>query len=212
MLKTFFFLFLTLSLVSCGKSGGGGSSSSQGDAVSAQDISTNSPVPQAALNFDVNVKLANFNSTQEDKILRASDLIKRVVGSEEFKNAILNHTYGGKKTFVDNRGFSNAEIYKAIIEGSEKLRPGIDNQMDLELEVFTRSDTTVGYTFPNVIKVWMNSKFLNKYKAADVTTNMMHEWLHKLGFGHAYENTSNRKYSVPYAVGYLVARLAKKIS
>lgn len=212
MLKTFFFLFLTLSLVSCGKSGGGGSSSSHGDAVSAQDISTNSPVPQAALNFDVNVKLANFNSTQEDKILRASDLIKRVVGSEEFKNAILNHTYGGKKTFVDNRGFSNAEIYKAIIEGSEKLRPGIDNQMDLELEVFTRSDTTVGYTFPNVIKVWMNSKFLNRYQAANVTTNMMHEWLHKLGFGHAYKNTANRKYSVPYAVGYLVARLAKKIS
>lgn len=211
MFKTFFFLFLTLSLVSCGKSGGG-SSSSQGDAVSAQDISTNSPVPQAALNFDVNVKLDNFNSTQEDKILRASDLIRKVVGSEEFKNAILNHTYNGKKSFVDNGGFSNAQIYKAIIEGSEKLRPGVDNEMDLELEVFSRSDTTVGYTFPNVIKVWMNSKFLNKYSAADVTTNMMHEWLHKLGFKHDHARTANRKYSVPYAVGYLVARIAKKIS
>jgi hypothetical protein len=84
--------------------------------------------------------------------------------------------------------------------------------MDLELEIFNRNDTTVGYTFPNVIRVWMNSKFLNKYNAANVTTNMMHEWLHKLGFGHAYENTPTRKYSVPYAIGYLVAKIAKKIA
>jgi len=210
MLKTVLFIFLTLSFISCGKSGGG--SSSTGDAISVEDISTNQPVPQAAFNFDVNVKLVNFNSTQEDKILRASDLIKQVVASEEFKNAILNHTYNGKKSFVDNGGLSNAQIYKAIIEGSEKLRPGIDNQMDLELEVFNRSDTTVGYTFPNVIRVWMNSKFLNKYNPADVTTNMMHEWLHKLGFKHAYDNTPTRKYSVPYAIGYLVAKIAKKIA
>lgn len=210
MLKTFTFLFVMLMFVSCGKSGG--SDGQGGSAISAEDVSVDSPVPQQAFNFDVNVKLDNFTARQEDKILEAKELIKKVVASEEFKDAILNHKYKGKKTFVDNGGKSNAEIYITILEGAETLRPVIDNEMDLDLEVFTRDDDTVGYTYPNAIRVWMNSKFLNKNSAASVTTNMMHEWLHKLGFKHAQENNPARPYSVPYAVGYLVARLAKKMS
>ena len=84
--------------------------------------------------------------------------------------------------------------------------------MDLDLEVFTRNDDTVGYTYPTDLRVWMNSKFLNKNTPAKVTTNMMHEWLHKLGFKHSQERTASRPYTVPYAVGYLVAKLAQKIS
>lgn len=212
MLKTLSFIFLTLLFISCGKSGGGSSSGKGGDSVSLSEVSTDSPVPSAAQNFEVNLKMDNFDAQQEDKVLTAGDLIKKVVGSEEFKNAVLNHTFNGKKQFNDNGGMTNAEIYKTIIEGSEKLRPGTDNEMDLDLEVFRRNDNTVGYTYPTEIRVWMNSKFLNANTPAKVTTNMMHEWLHKLGFKHDHARTANRPYSVPYAVGYLVARLAAKMS
>ena len=211
MTKTFLSLFLLISLVSCGK-GGGGNSPSSGDVVTLDEISSDSAVPSAAQNFDVQLEMDNFDSTQEDKVLAAADLIKKVVASEEFKNKILNHRYNGKKGFVDNGGLSNAEIYKKIIEGSEKLNPGTDNTMNLDLEVYYANNVVVGYTKPSVIRVWMNSKFLNKNNAAEVTTNMMHEWLHKLGFKHASNRTANRKYSVPYAVGYLVRNLARKIS
>lgn len=211
MFKTLSLLFVFLFLASCGKSGGGSGSGHKGDSVQLEEI-TGAGVPQAASYFDVNVKLDNFDSVQEDKVLQAAELIKKVVATEEFKIAILNHTYNGKKMFVDNDGLSNAEIYKKILEGSEKLRPGTDNEMDLDLEVFRRSDDTVGYTFPNVIKVWMNAKFLNKYAPYQVTTNMMHEWLHKLGFKHSRNRTPSRPFSVPYAIGYLVARIAKKLS
>lgn len=211
MLKTFSFIFFILLFVSCGKSGGGGNSTSKGDTISLDQISVDSPVPSAAQNFHVNYKLGNFNAGQEDKVVIAADLIEKVVGSEEFKNAILNHTYNGKKTFVDNRGLSNAEIYKTILEGREKLFPKTDNEMDLNIDVFTRSDSTVGYTMPNVIKIWMNSKFLDKFAPAQVSGNMMHEWLHKLGFDHAYVNNPARPYSVPYAVGYLVVSLASRM-
>ena len=218
MVKTASIFFLLLLFISCGKSGGGGSSSTQTvspeaitDAASLGEVSTNAPVPYAAQNFSVEVNLENFNAEQEDKVLEAADLIEKVVASNEFKNEVLNHTYNGKKTYVDNGGLSNAEIYKKIIEGSEKLRPGKDSVMNLDLEVFTRADNTVGYTLPDVIRVWMNSKYLNIYTPAQVTTNMMHEWLHKLGFKHAYERTDNRSRSVPYSIGYLVAKLAKKM-
>lgn len=205
-------IFALLMFISCGKSGGGSSSSpvSKGASVTEQ-VSVEAPVPSDALSFDVNLKLENFNSHQEDKVLSAADLIKKVITSEEFKNAVLNHKYRGKKAFADNQGMSNEEIYKTIIEGSENLIPGADNEMDLELELFSRSDDTVGYTYPNEIKVWMNAKFLNKNTPAKVTTNMMHEWLHKLGFEHSVTRTPSRPFSVPYAVGYLVARLAEKM-
>lgn len=209
MFKTISFLAFLLFFASCGKSGGG-SGSSGASAVSLEEISTDQAVPQAALNFDVNVKLDNFNASQESKVLEASELIKRVIASEEFKDRILNHTYNGKKTFVDNGGLTNAQIYKKILEGSEYLRPGADNEMDLDLEVFARADDTVGYTMTNSLKIFMNTKFLNANEPYEVTTNLMHEWLHKLGFRHAKAKTANRKYSVPYAIGYLMRSLAKK--
>ena len=210
MFKTFSLMFAFLFLASCGKSGGGSSSKSGGDAVTLEEIESG-VVPQAALNFAVNVRLDNeFTATQEDKIQAASDLIKQVVASEEFKHRILNHKFGGRKAFNDNDGLSNAQIYKKIIEGSEMLSPGIDNQMDLSLEVYRAANNTVGYTYPSELRVWMNEKFLNANKPYKVTTNMVHEWLHKLGFKHDAAATANRKYSVPYAVGYLVRDLAKK--
>lgn len=209
MFKTFTLVFAFLFFASCGKSGGGGSKSG-GDAVTLAEIESG-VTPQAALNFDVSVRLeSEFTATQEDKIQAASELIKQVVASDEFKNRILNHKFGGKKAFNDNEGLSNAEIYKKIIEGSEMLSPGIDNQMDLSLEVFRAANNTVGYTYPSELKVWMNAKFLNANKPYKVTTNMVHEWLHKLGFKHDQGATPSRQYSVPYAIGYLVRDLAKK--
>lgn len=211
MFRTLSLLFVFLFLASCGKGGGGGSSSDTAAAVSLDEISTESAVPSAALSFHVNLKLQNFSGNQESKVLEAAELIKQVVASDEFKNKILNHKYKGKKTFVDNGGLSNAQIYKKILEGSERLNPGIDNKMDLDLMVYSDASNTVGYTYPDVERVWMNSKFLNQNIPAEVTTNMMHEWLHKIGFKHEVKATPSRPYSVPYAVGYIVRSLAKRL-
>lgn len=214
MRKTILFLFTLLFFASCGGSGGGGSGSDQstsGTALSLEEITPDAPVPSAALNFDVNITLLNFNASQEDKILEAADLIRKVVTSEEFKNAILNHTYNGRKTFADNAGLTNAQIYKKIIEGAESLNPVKDNEMDVQLEIYQENNNTVGYTYPNTEKVWMNTKYFDRNSAAKVTTNMVHEWCHKLGFKHDQAVTAKRPHSVPYAVGYLVARLAAKI-
>lgn len=209
MFKTLSLLFIFLFLASCGKSGGG-SSDSGGDAVSLEEIESG-VIPSAALNFNVNIRMANdFTAAQEDKIQTASELIRKVISSEEFKNRILAYKFNGKKGFQDNGGLSNAQIYKKIIEGSEMLTPGIDNEMDLRLEVFRANTITVGYTMPSEVRVWMNEKFLDANRPYQVTTNMVHEWLHKLGFKHAVSNTPTRKYSVPYAVGYMVRDLARK--
>lgn len=216
-------LILSLISVSCGKSGGGGGGSDNEEATTASaeatdansdnaDDGADDVVDNDAITFDTNIKMYKFTSSGKDKILKAAELIKEVVASPEFKKKVLNHKYNGRKTFVDNGGLSNAQIYQKILDASEKLTPGKDNTMDLELELYTdNSSNTVGYTYPSTIRVWMNNKYFSKNTPALVTTNMMHEWLHKLGFKHAVSATASRKYSVPYAIGYMVRDLAKQI-
>lgn len=238
--KLFILLLLTSLTLACGKSGGGSSGSDSnasasqdgitneevveqsveasdedtltGDSNQPADDSPSTPVPTDAITFETNITTYKFTKSGERKIDSAAELIKEVVSSEEFKKKVLNHKVNGKKTFVDNQGLSNTQIYKKILEASEKLNPGKNNTMDLELQLYTDNDSnTVGYTYPSRNRVWMNSKYFNKNTPALVTTNMMHEWLHKLGFKHDAENTPTRKYSVPYAIGYMVRDLAKKL-
>ena len=231
MIQKLSLLLLLLSLVvSCGKSGGGsdnGPETAMGeesgievDDVDSQTGSTsqstaNAPdetVDNDAITFETNIKMYKFTTSGKKKILAAAELIKEVIASPEFKKKVLNHKVNGKRTFVDNGGYSNAEIYQKILDGSEKLTPGNNNTMDLEIELYTdNSSNTVGYTYPSTIRVWMNSKYFNQNTPALVTTNMVHEWLHKLGFKHSAKATTTRKYSVPYAIGYMVRDMAKAL-
>jgi hypothetical protein len=163
-----------------------------------------------AATFDAQINLLNFPEEQEAKVHRAVELIKKVVTSEEFKERVLGHTYEGKKTYVDNRGFTNEEIYQLILEGSETLVPGKNGRMDVELELYQQSSTTIGYTYPHTTRIWVNTKYFNKYTPVQVADNLFHEWLHKLGFDHALKYSKSRNFSVPYAIGYLVEELAVK--
>jgi hypothetical protein len=212
MTKSFCFLFLSFFLLSCGKSGGGSKTQSQEALASLDDseVSVAAPVPNLALTWDANIKFVDFSRTQENKVLDAVDLIKQVIATDEFKNAILNHKYKGKKTFVDNGGLTNAQIYKKILESSEKLMPKKNNSMDVTLVTYHTSANVIGYTLPSVNKVWMNTRYLNKFTPTQVASNLFHEWLHKLGFKHDFEKTPERPYSVPYAIGYLVKKFAAK--
>jgi hypothetical protein len=167
-------------------------------------------VPSEALIFDANIQFHNFNAEQEAKVLKAIEIIKKVVASSEFRNKILNFTYNGKKQFVDNKGMTNEQVYQALLDGREDLIPEVDHQMDLELELYYSWTSTVGYTTPDVLLIHMNTKFFNPYTPSEVAGNVFHEWTHKLGFDHASSYSVSRDSSVPYAIGYLIEELGKK--
>jgi hypothetical protein len=167
-------------------------------------------VPHEALIFDASVQFNNFSRADEAKVLKAIEIIKKVVASREFRDRLINFTYQGQKQFVDNRGMSNGQIYRKILNGDEDLRPVIDHHMDLELELYYSRWNTVGYTYPHTLRIWMNTKFFNAYTPAEVAGNIFHEWLHKLGFDHASSHSAARDASVPYALGYLIEELGKQ--
>lgn len=167
-------------------------------------------VPNEALTFDANVQLINFEREDEDKLYKAIEIIKKVVASEEFRSKVLNFTYNGKKQFIDNNGKTNAQIYQMLLEGKEDLRPEVDNEMDLELQLYYSLRNTVGYTTPGELRIYMNTRFFDPYTPSEVAGNVFHEWTHKLGFDHDSSYSESRDYSVPYGLGYLIEELGKK--
>lgn len=178
----------------------------------ANDISIESTgeVPHEASIFEADVTLTGFDANDEVKLKKAISIIKSVIASQDFKDRVINFTYGGKQVYVDNGGLSNAEIYQKLLDGSEDLRPGIDHQMDLDLELYYSSRSTVGYTYPSGLRIWMNTKFFDAYSPSEVAGNVFHEWTHKLGFEHTSSYSVSRDSSVPYALGYLIKELGKK--
>jgi hypothetical protein len=167
-------------------------------------------VPTLAMTFDTNVTPLGTTSSQEAKIQAAENKIKEVVGSEEFRTAVLNHTYSGKKTFVDNKGLTNAQIYQKILDGAETLQPKKNNAMDMYVKLYYQNSIVVGYTTTGSKTINMNTKYFNTYTSSGVSHNMMHEWLHKLGFTHAASYSVSRNYSIPYAIGNIMGKLAVK--
>lgn len=167
-------------------------------------------VPTLAMTFDTNVATYGTTSSQEAKIQRAEEHIKAVIGSEEFRTKVLNFTYNGKKQFNYNNGLTNAQIYQKILEASETLTPGKDNEMDLKIKTYYENSSTVGYTSTGSGYINMNTKYLNTYTSGAVARNMTHEWLHKLGFKHQVAYSTSRDYTVPYAIGKIMEQLSAK--
>jgi hypothetical protein len=182
-----------------------------GDTTTPPPTDVPTDVPSAALTFGFNVVVTGMTAAQQAKIDAAKALIKKVIGSSEFRTRVLNFTYNGKKAFVDNGGYTNEQIYQKILDGAEELYPTKNNTMDLEVELYYASTNTIGYTYANVTKIWMNTKYFNNYTAVEVSDNLTHEWLHKVGFDHASSYSVSRDSSVPYAIGYLVEELAAKL-
>ena len=216
--KTILLAFL-LSLMSCQDLQQTSSSSQSSSEISVEppqeeespsDTSSTNELPSEAYLFDASINFVNFKPDEEEKVYKAIDIIKAVIGSKEFKERVLNFEYNGKKEFVDNQGLTNIEIYQKLLDGRESLSPELDHQMDLELELYFSYRNTVGYTYPEELKIWMNKKFFRVYTPAEVAGNLFHEWTHKLGFAHSFRYNKARDYSVPYGLGYLIRELGKK--
>lgn len=168
------------------------------------------PLPNDAMTFEVNIEMVNATHDQEMKLNEAIEIIKLVIGTEKFRNKVLNFTYKGQNAFINNRGFSNAQIYQIILNAAEALSPSRNNQMDAEVEFYHMNTNVVGYTYRNTRRIWINTKFFNSYTPAGVARNLFHEWIHKLGFEHDIIWSADRDASVPYALGFIMEEVGKE--
>ena len=210
-------LMLSLLSVSCNKTEGG--TNTEGDTTATPPITgdnndtptspSSSEVPSLALSFDSNIAFINFTSTQEEKYEKAIQLVKLVVATEEFRTRVLNFIYDGSKQYSNNNGKTNSQIYQSILDAAETLQPAKNNRMDLEVELYYANNNVVGYTNTGTTQIWVNTKYFDQYRPNSVAGNLFHEWLHKLGYGHDAAATTRRPFSVPYAIGYIIADIAQ---
>ena len=232
-----FMLLMSLLTVSCNKSGDGSSESSTSTETSTtddgtqvvdtpdtttgtgNDNSTETPIPgpeqtsnlpAQALSFKTNVSyLSGFETADETKYNKAVAIVKKVVATEAFRTAVLNHTYQGVKQFVQNNGLTNAQIYQTILDAAEKLTPTKNNTLDVGVKLYYENSNVVGYTSTGISYINVNTKFFDTYAVNSVASNLFHEWLHKVGYGHDSAATARRPYSVPYAIGYIIRDIGK---
>jgi hypothetical protein len=177
---------------------------------------TNYAVSSAAKNFSSKLTLTNYTlASSRSKVLKAEQLLLKVIRSPEFKKAVLEYTYrlkGKKYAGFSTTSLTRQQVYEKIIAGAESYLKQDNNRMDLTLTLYTDNDSnTVGYTYPNKKTVYVNTKFFYDNEPVYVAQNMMHEWLHKIGFDHDFEETLRRPYSVPYAVGRLIGSVYNKL-
>ena len=123
----------------------------------------------------VSIDMRSFSETQTLKMNEAIEKIKIVINSTEFRERVLAHTYQGEVTYVQNDGLTNEEIYEKIMLGAESLNLEEDQEMDIDVTMYYKNNSVIGYTYPSTPRTWVNSKFFNGYSHAQVAKNVVHE-------------------------------------
>lgn len=170
------------------------------------------PFPSATGYFTVKINTENCSDDQNKKYKLTEDFITKYVNSQNFKDLVMGFEFKKVKAFNNNEGMTNSEIYAHLVKGAEALMPSENYQMDITAVCYLQKFTsTIGYTYPNTLKIYANMKFHSSYTACDVAGNTFHEWTHKMGFDHSATYSADRDFSVPYGLGYAVVKACKEV-
>jgi len=151
--------------------------------------------------FEIHEK-NNFTESERIKFRKSINYAEQVINSEEFKVRFL------QMPLVQTNNKTNLEIYNELMSGADKFNKEADKDIDVQITMYYSFKNTVGYTYPTTWFTWINRKFFSSFDYADVAGNVVHEYMHNMGYGHL---RATDKWSVPYAVGYLVRNMIKEL-
>src|SRR5690606_10221987 len=143
---------------------------------------------------------------QKEKFEEALALMETVMNSEEFKAKVIGYVNSsGERTYNKNflwnesdKRLTNEDVYQIIMNGNEKMRPDTDGEMNFNswvkkcsglenLGIWCRK--VIGSTTPHTDHmIKLNWNFYKKFETHQMVANMVHEWIHLLGFLHGNSN------------------------
>lgn len=165
------------------------------------------------------------HDVQKQRFEKALEIMEAVMNSAEFKEKVIGYVNSNgdrkyNKNYLWNESqnlLSNEDIYEIIMNGNEKMRPGTEGEMNFNSWVkkcrgIERLGTwcrdVIGSTNPrSSAMIRLNWKFYSYFETHQMVSNMVHEWIHLLGFLHG---NSNIREEVPYVVGAIAGEVAKK--
>lgn len=162
---------------------------------------------------------------QKAKFERALEIMEEVINSEEFKIKVIGYERNGNRSYQKNylwndsqRRLSNEDIYEIIMNGDEKMRPGTPGEMNFNswVRVCNRLQMAtiwcrqvIGSTTPDTDHmIKLNWTFYRNFETHQMVSNMVHEWIHLLGFLHGNDRITEE---VPYVVGGIAGAVAKRM-
>lgn len=179
-------------------------------------------------NFKVKLELEDYKESEVPIIEGAVHYMALAMGDPSFETFCREHEYEVEKSsgwwfwrrtwkeknvgFHMSQGLTGFQIYTRLMEGKE-MEPE-ETYDDYEADIYLRIDRknkpgVIGYTYPTTKWQWIYQRIVDTWGIEDVAGNLAHEWCHKMGFEHESNWTEERRYSVPYAVGYWVRDFIK---
>jgi hypothetical protein len=144
-------------------------------------------------------ELINFTEQRKKKLYDAIEILESVVNSQRFKDRFLS------AKFIETNGMTNEQIYKMLMSGKDQFG-GEDSDIDLHLTFYHRWwSRVVGYILPSG-KQYINGKFFDSMDLPSIANNLLHEYMHRLGF---IDPRRNPLQGVPYQTGNLCEELAR---
>lgn len=166
-------------------------------------------------------------SKQKDRFERAQSILETIMNSQDFKIRVLAYkrSLDGKRRYQKNylwnnskERLSNEDVFNLIMNGNEFMLPNTLTEMNLnayvkncnwfmnKVSIWCRA--VIGSTSPSDSKwIKLNWKFYKRFKTSEMVSNLVHEWLHLIGFLHGSENMREE---VPYVVGSIAGQVAEE--
>jgi hypothetical protein len=146
-----------------------------------------------ALTIKIN-KMRDLSEKNQDLIRRACKKGEDVLNWRIWEERIIRSKY------TETNGKSGEQILSLIKTGADDEQRIPDGDIDIDITGFFRLTGTIGYTYLNSYRTWVNRRFLGKFSEAEVFGHIMHEFMHRaFGFTHDIAHST----SVPYRVGYI---------
>jgi hypothetical protein len=147
-----------------------------------------------------------------DRMMEAIEMVRVIVNSDEFKEMVIGYmNENGQRSYTRNEGMSNEDIYKFLMEGREVLDQDTPGEMNLYIKRYRPWwpwSKVIGYTKIGKSKyMYVNWRKYKYFDSVEMAGNIVHEWIHLMGFRH---DSARDHDSVPYAVGYIIGKLANK--